>query len=79
MGDTVVNDCRVIRPWHIGVLASIGRPTVAVRRRPLHRHLLYRKRARRYRQYRRQGGEEHNRLDPPDDRSDGISSGMRVQ
>ncbi len=35
MGDVVLFDHRVIRPWHIGVLASIGRPIIAVRRRPV--------------------------------------------
>ncbi len=34
-GDAVMEGCRVIRPWHIGVLASIGYHAVTVRRLPI--------------------------------------------
>ncbi len=33
-GDTVVRQGKLIRPWHVGVLASIGCSSVAVRRPP---------------------------------------------
>jgi molybdopterin molybdotransferase len=34
-GDAILECGRVIRPWHIGVLASVGRNAVSVRRRPI--------------------------------------------